>query len=135
MLAHRANPTVETIVADSSKDPNAIEVTQIAGSNDEQKLPTNASWNDFGPIARLYTLRRARTTPEYQAGAMVAVLEVEPQAPMPPAYSRLGIVDNAGPNADVYCVFLQRTTNPGKPWQAALSKVTSTEARIRRMSG
>lgn len=115
---------LQQLVADSSRDPHAVEATTILGYNDEQKLQRVAHGPDFGPIARLYTLRRQRTAGEYARaeGAMVAVLEVDPDGSMGAAYGRLGIGNNNGDSPDVYCVFLRRTDNAGQPWMGAVSK-------------
>jgi hypothetical protein len=120
---------LQQLVEDSSRDPHAVEAMTILGYNDEQKLQRVANGSDFGPIARLYTLRRSRTAAEYARaeGAMVAVLEVDPNGTMGAAYGRLGIGNNNGASPDVYCVFLRRTDNSGQPWMGAVSKADGSQ--------
>ncbi|HET9424390.1 MAG TPA: hypothetical protein VFO55_03385 [Gemmatimonadaceae bacterium] len=125
-----ASPQVEQLVYDSSlQHASAREMTQILGFNDQQKLQANGGAVDYGPVARLYALRRDRTQQEFERpeGAMVAVLEVDPEAQMPPAYRHLDIENNPGTTAHVYCVFLYRVNNSQNPWKGAVSRATGSD--------
>jgi hypothetical protein len=118
---HKASNAVEKLAADSSKDSDAIEVTRIPGYNDAQKFEQDSATSDYGPLARLYTLRRPRTDAEYQQGAMVAILEVDPDAKEYKAYKHLQVDKNTTNSAAVYCVFLRRESSGPQDWMGSLS--------------
>jgi hypothetical protein len=123
-----ASTAVQDLVADSTPgDANAKEVTGILGYNDEQRLQLDGGGTRYGPVARLYTIRRARTEAEYRrgTGAMVAVLEVDSiGSTVPAAYRRIGV--KPSDSVQVYCVFLQRRDSAGQPekWWGGVSHST-----------
>lgn len=120
VMPSHVNPDVKKLLADSSGDPDAGEVAEILGYNDEQKLQRDASGRSFGPVVRLYAMRRDPKPVDYRNGVMVAVVEVEPFASIPPAYRHLEILPSPT-DTRIYCVFLQRRLNPAQPWAGGLS--------------
>ncbi len=88
-------------------------VADIAGYNDEQRLPGNGT-NDYGAIVRLYVAPRTPTPTQLgsAAGAIVALMEVEGgNGQHLAAYTKLGIGNDVGPT--LYCVLLRSGNPPG----------------------
>ena len=93
--------------------PLATSVADIAGYNDEQRLPVNGTY-DYGAIVRLYVAPQTPTPTQLgsAAGAIVALMEVEGgNGHYLPDYAKLGISNDVGPT--LYCVLLRSGNPPG----------------------
>jgi hypothetical protein len=97
------------------------EVKHIAGLHDQQSFIVAGPPEGYGPMAGLYMGPRARTLTELQAGALVAVIEVDdPTTAAMAPYNRLRLVSAAADQ--LYCVFLKVTTDD--EWFGAVVKAT-----------
>jgi hypothetical protein len=124
------NGRVRDLVRDSSVgDPNAAAKAEIRGYNDEQAFQHDKGKDSYGSVVRIYAIHRQRSDAEYSRakGAMVAVLEVEPDAAMDQWYKDLDIVNNGGAIPDVYCVFLFKINQGENPWKGGVSKFDGTK--------
>jgi hypothetical protein len=117
---HAASPGVNAFF--NANFPNVRSVADIAGYNDEQRLPGDGS-NDYGAIVRLYVAPQAPTQQQLGAGAIAALMEVEGGNGHPlAAYNMLKIDNVAGPK--LYCVFL-KSGNPAGSYDGYVTPVQS----------
>jgi hypothetical protein len=122
---HAASPGVVAFF--NANFANVPSVADIAGYNDEQRLPGLGN-TDYGDITRLYVAPRAPTAADLTNGAIVGLIEVQGDAnggTQLPAYQMLDI-DNVGNNTTaLYCVFLKSTGHPANPYDGFVTPVAN----------
>jgi len=103
--------------------PGAASVADVAGYNDEQRLPGNGN-RDYGAIVRLYVAPVAPSPANEANGALVALMEVLGGDGQPRnAYNMLKIGNDILPT--LYCVFIKTTGNPQQPYDGYVTPVQS----------